>query len=48
MEFLFFLAGVAVGALGMFFVYKNNQKEFKAAAAEMDAKHQALKAKFGK
>jgi len=46
MLFLGILIGAVIGAGGMFFVVKNNKKQFEAAAAEMDAKHEALKARF--
>jgi hypothetical protein len=47
MEFILGLAvGLAAGAIGMFFVYKNNKNQFKAAAEKVDAKEAELRAKF--
>ena len=48
MGLLWFVAGVVVGAGGMFFVYKNNKDKFQAAADEMDLKYADLKAKYEK
>ena len=46
MFILWFLAGLIIGAGGMFFVYKNNKKKFEAAADEMDTKYADLKAYY--
>lgn len=43
MEVLFFLAGVVVGGIGMFLVFRNNKKRFMDAALEMEKKYKALK-----
>lgn len=48
MGFLAFLAGVVVGAGGMFLVYKNNKKKFESAADELDLKVADLEAKLRK
>lgn len=46
MSILTFIIGVAVGAGGMFLVYKNNKDKFSAAADELDLKVKDLEAKL--
>lgn len=48
MGLLWFVAGLVVGAGGMFLVYKNNKDKFKAAADELETRVSDLKAKLDK